>query len=111
MLRHFLFADDCALNASSEPEMQDSTDKFPNACYNFGLTVSAKKTKVTRQPAPGQPYVEPSILVKSQNLPAPDNFTSLGSTLFTVVLTDDEVICRLPKTSANVGGLRVTVWE
>ena len=36
---------------------------------------------VIHQPGPGQPYVEPSILVKGQNLPVADGFTYLGSAL------------------------------
>ena len=51
-VRDLLFADDCALNASSEPEMQQSMNKFSSACDSFGLTISTKKTEVMFQPAP-----------------------------------------------------------
>ena len=45
MLVHdFLFADDCALNAASEGEKQQSTDQFSAACDNFGLIINTKKT-------------------------------------------------------------------
>ena len=40
-----LFADDCALNTSSEPEMQQIMGKFLSACNAFGLTISTKKQK------------------------------------------------------------------
>ena len=40
IIKDFLFADDCALNAGSEEDMQDSVDKFSTACSNFGLTIS-----------------------------------------------------------------------
>ena len=46
IIRDFLFADDCALNAGSEADMQHSEDKFFIACTNFGLTISIKKTEV-----------------------------------------------------------------
>ena len=49
-MRDFLFADDCALSASSDDEMQRNMDKFSAACDVFGLTVSTKKTEV--MPAP-----------------------------------------------------------
>ena len=49
-VRDFLFADDCALSASSDDEMQRNMDKFSAACDVFGLTVSTKKTEV--MPAP-----------------------------------------------------------
>ena len=45
-VRDFLFADDCALNASSEDEMQRNMDKVSSACDAFGLTISTKKTEV-----------------------------------------------------------------
>lgn len=41
-IRDFLFADDCALNARSEQEMQLEMDRLSTA--SFGLTISAKKT-------------------------------------------------------------------
>ena len=51
MINEFLFADaDCALNSTSEAGIQKSNDKFWNACDNFGLTVSTKKTCYTLQP-------------------------------------------------------------
>lgn len=74
VLRDFLFADDCALNASTEPEMQASMDKFSSACNNFGLTINIKKTEVTHQPAPHAPYSEPSITVNGQRLQAVDHW-------------------------------------
>ena len=46
MLRDLLFADDCALCASSEREMQHMVDLFSKACKNFGLTISILKTEV-----------------------------------------------------------------
>ena len=42
----FLFADDCALNASTVEDVQRSVDKFSLAFTNFGLTISTKKTEV-----------------------------------------------------------------
>ena len=36
----FLFADHCALNVSSEDEMQRNTERFSSACDAFGLTIS-----------------------------------------------------------------------
>ena len=35
IIRVFLFADDCALNAVSEADMQRSVDKFSDACNDF----------------------------------------------------------------------------
>ena len=62
-------------------------------------------------PAPGKPYKEPAITVKSQKLQVVDNFTCLGSTLSRVVHIDDEVNARIAKSSAVFGRLRGSVWD
>jgi len=81
VLRDFLFADDCAINASHEQEMQERMDSFSSACSNFGFTISTKKTEVMFQPAPGNQYHEPQISVNGQTLQAVKTLTYLGSTL------------------------------
>ncbi|BHF67906.1 hypothetical protein SprV_0301093500 [Sparganum proliferum] len=45
-----LFADDCALNTTSEEDMQRSMDLFSAACENFGLTINTQKRVVMHQP-------------------------------------------------------------
>lgn len=47
-----LFADDCALIASTEEQSQQTIDKFSRVFDNFGLTISTKKIEVMHQPAP-----------------------------------------------------------
>ena len=111
IIRDLLFADDCALNASSEPDMQESMDKFSAACDNFGLTISTKKTEVLHQPTPGKLYTQPVIKIKDQILQAVDKFTYLGSTMSREVHIDDEINTRIAKASAAFGRLRLTVWE
>ena len=66
IIRDFLFQDDCALNAGSEADMQRIVDKFSDACNDFGLTTSIKKTEVMQLPAPGKPYIEPSVTANGQ---------------------------------------------
>ena len=111
VIRDFLFADDCALNASTEQMMQHEMNCFSQACENFGLTISTKKTEVMYQPAPEKPYQEPHITVKGKNLQAVDNFTYLGSTLSRAVNIDVEVNSRIAKASAAFGRLRESIWE
>lgn len=43
----FLFADDCALNTTSEQAMQTATYRLSGLCDNLGLTVSTKETEVS----------------------------------------------------------------
>lgn len=99
----FLFADECALNASTESDMQESMDLFAKACDDFGLTISTKKTEVMHQPAPGTPYTEPNITVKGQRLAVVDKFVFLGSTLSRSVNIDEEVAYRIARASAAFG--------
>nr|VZH93041.1 unnamed protein product [Spirometra erinaceieuropaei] len=43
-VHELLFDDDCALNTTSEEEMQRSMDLFSAACENFGLVINTQKT-------------------------------------------------------------------
>ena len=111
VIRDLLFADDCALNATEEEEMQQEVDKFSSACDNFGLTISTSKTEVMYQPTPGKMYREPNIRVNGQSLRAVDHFTYLGSTLSRAANFDIEITNRIAKASSAFGRLRKTVWE
>ena len=44
-IRDLLFADDCALKAATEQEMQREVDQFSSACDDFGLIINAQKRK------------------------------------------------------------------
>ena len=111
VIRDLLFADDSALGATKEQEMQQGMDGLSSACDNFGLTISTKKTEVMYQPAPGHQDQEPNISVKGQRLPAVEHFTYLGSTLSRSANIDQEVNTRIAKASCAFGRLRKTVWE
>ncbi|XP_052257776.1 uncharacterized protein LOC127862587 [Dreissena polymorpha] len=110
-LRDLLFADDCALNALTEADMQQSLNRFSDACDSFGLTISTKKTEVMFQPAPNSPYIKPNISIKSQRLNPVEKFTYLGSTLSRNVHIEDEVNSRKAKVSSAFGRLNKTVWN
>lgn len=109
--RDLLFADDCALNASTESDMQASMDLFSNACTDFGLTISTKKTEVMHQPAPKAPYTEPDINVNGQKLAVAEKFVYLGSTLSRTATIDEEVAYRVARASTAFGRLREKVWD
>ncbi len=110
VIRELFFAD-CALNTSTGQKMQQGMDCFSRACENFGLTISTKKTEVMYQPVPGQPYQDPHIMVRGQELQAVDRFTYLGSTLLRAVNIDIEINNRIAKASSTFGRLRETIWE
>ena len=109
--RDMLFADDCALCAGTQEEMQHGVSLFANACNNFGLTISVKKTEVMYQPAPGDSYDEAEIYVDGQLLTPCEKFVYLGSTLSKTAVIDDEVALRISRACATFGRLRNSVWD
>ncbi|BHF75733.1 hypothetical protein SprV_0501882900 [Sparganum proliferum] len=113
-VHELLFADDCALNTTSEKEMQRSMDLFSAACENFGLVINTQKTVVMHQPPPNSataPNAPPQISVNGTQLQVVENFPYLGSTLSRNTKIDDEVANRISKASQAFGRLRSTVWN
>ncbi|BHF72975.1 hypothetical protein SprV_0401604700 [Sparganum proliferum] len=114
-VHELLFADDCALNTTSEGEMHRSMDLFFAACENFGLVINTKKTVVMHQPPPNtaiqQPPNAPQISVNGTQLQVVENFPYLGSTLSRSTKIDDEVARRISKASQAFGRLQSTVWN
>ena len=53
-IRDLLFADDAALAACTEEDLQHLCDCFSRASRRFGLSISIKKKEVLYQPARGQ---------------------------------------------------------
>nr|VZI10234.1 unnamed protein product [Spirometra erinaceieuropaei] len=113
-VHELLFADDCALNTTSETEMQRSMDLFSAACENFGLVINTQKTVVMHQPSPHSvtaPNAPPQISVNGTQLQVVENFPYLGSTLSRSTKIDDEVANRISKASQAFGRLQSTVWN
>nr|VZI30317.1 unnamed protein product [Spirometra erinaceieuropaei] len=114
IVHELLFADDCALNTTSEEEMQRSMDLFSAACENFGLVINTHKTVVMHQPPPNSataPNAPPQISVNETQLQVVENLPYLGSTLSHNTKIDDEVANRISKASQAFGRLRSTVWN
>ena len=86
-------------------------DSFSAACNNLGLTISTKMTEVMFQPALGNQYHEPQIIVNGQTLQAVETFTYLGSTLSRTATIHAEFSNRISKASRSCGRLREKVWE
>ncbi|BHF66382.1 hypothetical protein SprV_0200939900 [Sparganum proliferum] len=109
----FLFADDCALNTTSEEDMRAGIDLFSAACKNFGLVINTEKTVVIRPPPPSTatPYNAPQISMNETQLQVVENFPYLGSTLSRSTKTDYEVARRISKASQAFSRLQITVWN
>nr|VZI30022.1 unnamed protein product [Spirometra erinaceieuropaei] len=113
-VHELLFADDCALNTTSEEEMQRSMDLFSAACENFSLVINTQKTVVMHLPpfkSATTPNAPPQISVNGTQLQVGANFPYLGSTLSRNTKIDDEVANRISKASQAFGRLQSTVWN
>ena len=111
IVRDFLFADDCALAAHSEVDLQELADCFATAAKSFGLTVSIKKTEVLRQLAPNTARPPPNITMDGNVLKNVDTFKYLGSCINSAANLDDEVLCRISRASQAFGRLHTRVWH
>ncbi|BHF76369.1 hypothetical protein SprV_0501946700 [Sparganum proliferum] len=116
-VHELLFVDDCALNTTSEEDMQRSLDLFSAACANFGLVINTQKTVVMHRQSPNSAATAPNapppqqISVNGTQLQVVENFPYLGSTLSRSTKIDDEVPRRISKDSQAFGRLRSTVWN
>ena len=57
LIRDMLFADDAAVVAHTQEELQSLMDCFSQACKDFGLTISLKKTNVLGQDTETPPVI------------------------------------------------------
>ena len=80
-LQELLFADDAALVAHSENDLQSLVNRFAKTASSVGPAVNARKTEVMFQPAPGTLYTAPSILIDDQPLKLLWNSRTLAARL------------------------------
>ena len=109
-IRDLLFADDCALAAGTEEDLQRLCDCFSRASRRFGLTISIKKTEVLYQPARGNDYIPPAISIEGKQLKAVENFKYLGSTVSNDASIDAEITTRIAKATGVFGRLSKRLW-
>ena len=60
-----LYADDMENDSS---EAKRAMDQVLQSCDNYDFPISTKTTEVVHQPAPGNPYNEPTITVNGQKI-------------------------------------------
>ena len=107
LIRELLFADDAALIAHSEIGLQKLVTSFSNACKEFGLQISLKKTNIMAQNASSPP----AIAIDEENLDVVDCFTYLGSKVTSSLSIEDEINSRIGKAAATMAKLSKRVWE
>ena len=87
LIRDMLFADDTAVATHTQHELQTLMDHFSQACRDFGLTISLKKTNVLGQDT----ETPPAITIDDYELDAVHHFTYLGSTITDNLSLDMEI--------------------
>ena len=92
-LRDFLFADDAAVTAHTAEDLQQLMTRFSDACQDFGLIISLKKTQVM-----GQDTDSPkAISINDHELDVINDFVYLGSTISDTLSLDAELNKRIGK--------------
>lgn len=92
-----LFADDAAIAAPSEQQLQSLLDRFSAAFDDFSLAISLKKTQVMAQAAP----TAPSVTIKNFQLEVVHHFTYLGPTAADNLSLDVELDKRIGKAATT----------
>ena len=85
-------------------ELQALMDRFSQACKDFGLTISLKKTKVLGQDTMELP------LFDDYELDVVEHFTYLGSTITDNLSLDTEIHKRSEKAATTFARLTSRVW-
>ena len=97
------FVDDAAVTTHTQQELQALMERFSQACKDFGLTISLKKTNVL-----GQDTMElPAITIDDYELDVIEQFTYLGSTNLSL---DTEIDKRIGKAATTLARLTSRVW-
>ena len=111
LITELLFADDTALVAHSEQDMQKLVDTFSAASERMGLGINTSKTEVLYQPSPENTSPqEPSIQVSGETLKVVSSFKYLGSTITSDNRVDKEVSCRIRNACASYGKMEKKLW-
>ena len=106
LTRDMLFADNAAVVAHTQDEFQSMMDCFSQACEDFGLTISLKKTNVLEQDTEAPPV----ITIDDYDLDAVCQFTYLGSTITDNLSLDAEINKRIGKAASTLARLTPRVW-
>ena len=106
LIRDMLFADDAAVATHTQRELQLLMDQFSQACKDFGLTISLKKTNVLGQGTEATPV----ITIDDYELDLVQQFTYLGSTITDNLSLDAELDKRVGKAATTLARLTTRVW-
>ena len=106
LIRDMLFADDAAVATHTQEELQSLVDCFSQACKDFGLTISLKKTNVLGQ----NTFAPPVISIHDYELDDVCKFTYRGSTITDNLSLDAEIDKRIGKSDSTLARRTARVW-
>ena len=106
LIRDMLFADDATVVTHTQRDLQLLMDRFSQACKDFGLIISLKKTNVLGQDIPAPPV----ITINNYELKVIHQFTYLGSTITDNLSLDAEINKRIGKAATTLAHLTPRVW-
>ncbi len=107
LIREMFFADDAALTFRTENGLQQLVSCFSYACKEFGLTISLEKTNIMDK----EKDSPPTFAIDGYNLKVVENFTYLGSTIFSSLSIDVEINGRIANAAAVMARLNQRVWN
>ena len=91
------YADDCAIAAHTEADLQNTLDAFSEAYKRLGLTVNVTKTKVIFQPAQPLTATAPTIDSEGTTLENVDHFAYRGARTVPTAHTQSYPQCPLAR--------------
>ena len=106
LLQDALFANDCALVAHDNSDLQLMLDRFSDASKLFGLTISLGRIEVLHEPAPHTNHPASSISIDGIQLANVESFKYLGSKISYDGSLDKEIAARISKASQVLGRFR-----
>ena len=105
------YADDCAIAAHTEADLQNTLDAFSEAYKLLGLTVNVTKTKVLFQPAQPLTATAPNIDIEGTTLKNVNHFAYLGSYLSKSANIDVKIQHRIRCACFSYGRLKDRVFS
>ena len=106
LIRDMLFTDDAAVTAHTQQGLQALMDRFSQACKDFGVTISLKKTNVL-----GQDTMELlAITIDDYEHDVVEQFTYLGSIITNNPSLETEIDKRIGKAATTLARLTSRVW-
>ena len=106
LIRDLLFVDNAAVTTHTQQELQALTNRFSQACKDFRLTISLKKTNLR-----GQDTMKlAAITIDDYELDVVEQFTYLGSTITDNLSLDAEINKRIEKATTTLACLTSRVW-